>query len=94
MLNYLGQAALGDVALAHRVIMVQPRIEAAPKSVRDEARLRFEEIAEGLEGIPQDSAFWASVRVSRLCLVVRGWSFFYTLDGETLRVTEVRGKKT
>jgi hypothetical protein len=78
--------------LAHRVIMVEPVLVAAPEYVRREARLRFEEIAEGVEGIPMDSAFWASVRVSRLCLVVRGWSFFYTLDNETLRVTEVRGK--
>jgi hypothetical protein len=67
-------------------------VESTPVYILQEARLRFEEIAEGLEGIPQESAFWASVRVSRLCLVVRGWSFFYTLDGETLRVTEVRGK--
>jgi len=73
--------------------MVEPRLEAAPKAVRDEARLRFDEIAQGLDGIPTDSVFWASVRVSRLCLVVRGWSFFYTLDDETLRVTEVRAKK-
>jgi hypothetical protein len=78
--------------LTHRVIMVEPVLKAAPEYVRQEARLRFEEIAEGVEGIPTDSAFWASVRVSRLCMVVRGWSFFYTLDDETLRVTEVRGK--
>jgi hypothetical protein len=76
--------------LGHRVIMVQPALRAAPKAVREEARERFEEIAEGLQGIPVDSAFWASVRVSRLCLVVRGWSFYYTLEDETLRVTEVR----
>jgi hypothetical protein len=76
--------------LAHRVIMVHPALRAAPKAVREEARERFEEIAEGLQGIPVDSAFWASVKVSRLCLVVRGWSFYYTLEDETLRVTEVR----
>ena len=76
--------------MGHRVIMVQPALRAAPKTVRDEARERFEEIAEGLQGIPVDSPFWASVSVSRLCLVVRGWSFYYTLEDETLRVTEVR----
>ena len=79
--------------MGHRVIMVHPALRAAPKAVRKEARERFEEIAEGLQGIPPDSAFWASVRVSRLCLVVRGWSFFYTLEDETLRVTEVRAEE-
>jgi hypothetical protein len=79
--------------MSHRVIMVDPALAAAPKAVREEARRRFEEIAEGVGGIPADSAFWASVKVSRLCLVVSGWSFFYTLEGETLRVTELRGKK-
>ena len=78
--------------MTHRVIMTEDVVESTPVYVRQEARLRFEEIVEGLEGIPMESAFWASVRVSRLCLVVRGWSFFYTLDGETLRVMEVRGK--
>jgi len=76
--------------LAHRVIMVEPVIERTPVYVRQEARLRFEEIAEGMENIPKDSVFWVSVRVSRLCLVVHGWSFFYTIDGESLRVIEVR----
>jgi hypothetical protein len=76
--------------LGHRVIMVQPALRAAPKEVREEARERFEEIAEGLQGIPRDSVFWESVRASRLCLVVHGWSFYYTLEDETLRVTEVR----
>ena len=73
--------------------MVQPALKAAPKAIRDEAQLRFEEIAAGLQGISADSAFWSSVSVSRLCLVVRGWSFYYTLDDETLRVIEVRAAK-
>jgi hypothetical protein len=77
--------------LAYRVIMIQPVVAATPEYIRQEARLRFEEIAEGVKGIPEDSAFWASVRVSRLCLTVHGWSFYYTFDGETLRVTEARG---
>ena len=76
--------------MAYRVVMLEPVMEATPVYIRQEARLRFEEIAEGVENIPADSAFWESVRVSRLCLVVRGWSFFYTFDGETLRVEEVR----
>jgi len=79
--------------LGHRVIMVDPALRAAPKAVREEARERFEEIAEGLQGIPADSVFWESVRVSRLCLVVHGWSFYYSLEEETLRVTEVRAKE-
>ena len=79
--------------MGHRVIMVDPALRAAPKAVREEARERFEEIAEGLQGIPADSVFWESVRVSRLCLVVHGWSFYYSLEDETLRVTEVRAKE-
>ena len=79
--------------MSHRVIMVDPALAPAPQSVRDEARTRFQEIAEGLSGISRDSPFWASVQVSRLCLVVSGWSFFYTLDEGTLRVTEVLGRK-
>jgi len=79
-------------ALTHRVIMDQRVLEAAPEYVKQEARLRFEEIAEGVESIAADSAFWRSVRVSRLCLVVSDWSFYYVLDDETLRVTEVRRK--
>jgi hypothetical protein len=75
--------------MTHRVIMDQRVLRAAPEYVRQEARLRFEEIAEGVEGIAEDSAFWKSARVSRLCLVVGEWSFYYTLDNETLRVTDV-----
>ena len=81
-----------EAALTHRVIMDRRVLEAAPEYVKQEARLRFEEIAEGVGGIAADSAFWRSVRVSRLCLVVGDWSFFYVLDDETLRVTEVRRK--
>jgi hypothetical protein len=79
-------------ALTHRVVMDQRVLEAAPEYVKQEARLRFEEIAEGVGNIAPDSAFWTSVRVSRLCLVVGDWSFYYILDDETLRVTEVRRK--
>ena len=79
--------------MSHRVVMIHPSVAAVPETVRDEARRRFAEIAEGVGGIPAESAFWHSVRVSRLCLVVGGWSFFYTLDDRTLRVTEVRAAK-
>jgi hypothetical protein len=72
--------------------MKPANVADAPEGVCAEARFRFEEISEGLQGIPPDSPFWASVRVSRLCLVVRGWSFFYYVDDETLRVTSVREK--
>jgi hypothetical protein len=72
---------------------MQPATVAdAPPAVCDEARLRFEEVAAGLQGIPPDSPFWTSVQISRLCLMVRGWAFFYIVDDETLRVTSVRQK--
>ena len=70
--------------------MVLPALVAAPGEVRVEAHARFEQIADALDGIRPDNAFWASVRVSRLCLVVRGWSFFYEVDDGTVRVTAVR----
>lgn len=73
--------------------MIEPALRIAPANVRQEASRRFEEIAAGLDGIPEDSVFWASVKVSQLCLVVHGWSFLYTLDSETLRVTEVRSEE-
>jgi hypothetical protein len=78
--------------LTRRIIEFAPVALVAPSEIYEEARARFAEIAVGLEGIPQVSVFWESVRVSRLCLVVRSWSFYYTIDGLTLRVTEVRGK--
>jgi hypothetical protein len=70
--------------------MVDSVLKRAPPAVCNEARKCFEEIAEDLDRIASDSVFWESTRVSRLCLVVCGWSFFYELDRETLRVTEVR----
>jgi hypothetical protein len=76
--------------MAHRVVMADTVMEGTPVYIRQEARLRFEEIAEGVQDIPPENAFWVSARSSRLCLIVHGWSFFYTFDGETLRVTEVR----
>jgi len=78
--------------LTRRIIEFASVALVAPSEIYEEARARFEEIAEGLEGIPPVSVFWESVRVSRLCLVVRGWSYYYTIDVLTLRVTEVRGK--
>jgi hypothetical protein len=78
--------------LTRRIIEFAPVALVAPSEIYEEARARFEEIAEGLEGIPPVSVFWESVRVSRLCLVVRGWSFYYTIDGLTLRVIEVHSK--
>ena len=77
--------------LARRVVMPLT-IADAPKAICAEARLRFEEITLALQGIPPESPFWASVRVSQLCLIVRGWCFFYSIESETLRVTEVRAK--
>jgi hypothetical protein len=76
--------------LTHHLIDFRAAVGAVPADVGEEARGCFEEIANGLTGIPEDHAFWGSVRDTRLCLLVRGWSFFYSLDGETLRITEVR----
>jgi hypothetical protein len=76
--------------LTRRVIMSEAALEAAPAEVRAEAQRRFDEIAAGVDRIPPESPFWKSADISRLCLMVRGWSFFYTLEPRTLRVTEVR----
>jgi len=46
-----------------------------------------------VKDIPEGGAFWTSVRVSRLCLVVHGWSFFYTFQNGILRVTEVKAPR-
>jgi hypothetical protein len=75
--------------VARRVVM-PANITTAPEPIRAEARVRFAEIVEGLQGIPPDSPFWASVAISRLCLVVHGWRFYYMIGDETLRVTSVR----
>ena len=66
--------------MGHRVIMVQPALRAAPKTVRDEARERFEEIAEGLQGIPVDSPFWISTKDSVLQIDVKKWRVVYRVD--------------
>jgi hypothetical protein len=71
-----------------RVIIGPTVLQAVPEYIRREARIRFEEIAGAVSGIPEDSAFWKSARVSRLCLMVHGWSFFYTFENDTLRVTD------
>ena len=76
--------------MTHRVLIEQPALHEAPDAVLEEACTRFKEMASGLGRIPPESIFWASARVSRLCLVVQGWTFMYELDGQTLRVTEVR----
>ena len=78
--------------LTRCVIEFAQAIDAAPYDVRHDLRAQMEELADELEQVPSDNPFWDSMRVSRLCLVVRGWSFYYTFDGETLRVTDVRGK--
>jgi hypothetical protein len=80
---------LGVVLTRHLIDFKVAAVRAAPADVREEARACFEEIAEGLAGIPQNHVFWDSVRGTRLCLVVRGWSFFYSVHRETLRIVEV-----
>jgi hypothetical protein len=74
----------------HRVVIDPSALQQAPEEVLHEASSRFKEMAAGLARIPPESVFWASARVSRLCLIVQGWAFMYELDAETLRVTEVR----
>ena len=75
--------------MRRRVIISEPVLKAAPRYVCAEARIRFEEIAEGLKDVPAGSVFWQSLAVSRLCLVLHGWSFFYEFEGDALRVAEV-----
>ena len=76
--------------MRHRVVIEQPALLETPEAILEEAASRFKEMASGLGRIPPESIFWASARVSRLCLIVQGWAFMYELDAETLRVTEVR----
>ncbi|HWE25623.1 MAG TPA: hypothetical protein VG496_16925 [Myxococcales bacterium] len=75
--------------MRHRVIMHEAVSIVAPPDVREEARQRLQEIAEALALIPANSAFWVSMRVSRMCLIVRGWSFLYELDDGRVHVTGV-----
>ena len=76
--------------MRHRVVIEQPALLETPEVVLEEAASRFKEMAAGFDRISPESIFWASARVSRLCLIVQGWAFMYELDAETLRVTEVR----
>ena len=57
----MARGTLGGVTMGRRIVMDDHVVEATPVYVRQEARLRLEEIAEGMEGIPPDSAFWASI---------------------------------
>jgi hypothetical protein len=75
--------------LARHIVDFTAPAGAAPADVREKARARFQEVADELAGIPPDSVFWNSVRDTQLCLVVRGWSFFYSVDEETLSIVEV-----
>ena len=79
----------GEQDLTYRVVFAEAA-RIAPDDVLEEARSILEDLLASLSLIPSDSVFWASMRASRLCLVVRGWSFLYGFQGETLRVTEVR----
>jgi hypothetical protein len=65
---------------------------ALPADVRREAEKRLRRLADSLTGIPAQSPFWESLAVSRLCLVVEGWSLFYSFDGKVLTVGEALGK--
>ena len=79
----------GEQDLTYRVVFAEAAC-VAPADVVEEARSILEDLLGSLALIPSDSVFWDSMRASRLCLVVRGWSFLYGFEGETLRVTEVR----
>ena len=75
--------------MRHPVVMAEAVLRAPPDVCAD-ARIRFEEIALGLDAVPESSAFRALLGISSLCLVVQGWSFFYSFEGATLRVTHAR----
>jgi len=79
----------GEQGLSYRVVFAEAA-RIAPDDVLEEARSILEDLLGSLALIPSESVFWDSMRASRLCLVVRGWSFLYGFEGETLRVTEVR----
>lgn len=81
---------MGGALLSRQIIDFTAPMGAVPPEVSEKARAAFEEIADGLAGIPQGSVFWDSVRATQLRLGVRGWSFFYTVDGKRLRIVEVR----
>jgi hypothetical protein len=65
---------------------------AAPADGLREAERRLQQLADSLSWISPESPFWESLAVSRLCLVVGGWSFYYSFDGEVLTVSEALGK--
>jgi hypothetical protein len=48
-------------------------IQQVPNAVLDEARMRFQELGDGLLVVPGASVFWESMRQSRLCLEFAGW---------------------
>ena len=77
--------------MTRRAIEFASATQRAPADVREEARAQLEELSESLSAIPEGSVFWDSMRISRLCLVVRGWSFLYGFTDGAVRVTEVRG---
>ena len=74
--------------MRRRVILAEQVMQQAPEYVRAQARIRFEQIADGLKEVPEDNVFWESMAVSRPCLVVHGWSFLYAFAPGVLRVTE------
>jgi hypothetical protein len=77
---------------AHRSVEFARATGAAPPEVREEARLILQDLSDSLEAFPEDSVFWESIGERRLCLEVRGWSFYYGFEGDTLLVNEVRAK--
>lgn len=78
---------------ARRSVEFARATQAAPPEVREEARAILQDLSDSLTAIPDDSVFWQSICESRLCLEVRGWSFYYGFEHDTLRVDEVRANK-
>lgn len=78
---------------ARRSVEFARATQAVPSDVREEARAILQDLSDSLRAIPADSVFWESICESRLCLEVRGWSFYYAFEGDTLFVNEVRAKK-
>ena len=67
-----------------------PAARKAPAKVVSDAIAFFEQLADDLALVPEDSAFWDSMQVSMLSHSMEGWSFLYRFDGRTLCVYDAR----
>jgi len=78
-----------EVLLTRGEIEFAEVVQRVPADVQEEARVQLESIAESLRAVPRAHVFRKSLGQSRLCLIVRGWSFYYEVDDQMLRVTYV-----